>query len=262
MQQSDKERQGSGASLLSAVLITHNAAHTLEACLAAIRQVCDEIVVIDSFSTDGTVEICKEMGVALVSQEFLGFAQTKNIGNSMARHNWILSIDADEVLSDELIASLKKLNPRDGEVYALDRITNYCGKWIRHSGWYPDWKLRLFNRQQVCWQGDFVHETLSIPPGFQEVRLVGKLFHYSYRDSGDHLRRMEKYARLSAMEQFQKGKKASFVKLWLSPFARFFRTYFLKKGFLDGREGWIISLRNARMLRQRYSILQKMNRGE
>lgn len=243
----------------SAVIITYNVAHTLEPCLAALRKACDEIIVLDSFSDDGTVEICEKMGVTFVSQEFLGYSQTKNLGNSMARNDWILSLDADEVLSDELVAILKNLKPEDGKVYALDRITNYCGKWIRHSGWYPDWKVRLFNRQHVKWQGDFVHETLNIPPDFQEVKLPGKLFHYSYRDSADHLRRMRKYARLSAQEQFEKGKEATFVKLWLSPFARFFRTYFLKKGFLDGQEGWIISVRNAKMLRWRYQILKKLH---
>ncbi len=243
---------------ITAVIITHNVADTIRPCLAALKLVCNEILVLDSFSDDGTIEICEKMGVTLVPQEWLGYAQTKNVGNDMAKNDWILSIDADEVLSDELVAVLQKLKPEDGKVYALDRLTNFCGKWIHHSGWYPDWKVRLFNRQHVRWQGDFVHETLAIPADFQEVKLQGKLFHYSYKDSEDHYRRMEKYARLSAQEQFQKGKRPTFAKLYLSPPARFFRTYFLKKGFLDGREGWIISIRSARMVRQRYRILKKL----
>lgn len=245
----------------TAVLITHNVAATIGPCLAALRQVCDEVLVLDTQSTDGTIGICEEMGVTVVQHEWLGFAKTKNIGNSMARHDWVLSIDADEVLSDELVAVLQKLKPEDGQVYALDRITSYCGQWIRHCGWYPDWKVRLFNRKNVQWQGDFVHETLSVPPDVQEVRLAGKLYHYSYRDSDDHLRRIEKYARLSAEEQFQQGKKATIAKRWLSPPARFFRTYFLKLGFLDGRAGWVISMRNARMVRLRYRILEELWQG-
>ncbi len=243
---------------ISAVIITHNVAGTIRPCLEALLKVCGEILVLDSFSDDGTVEICKEMGVRLEPQEWLGYSKTKNLGNEMARYDWILSIDADEVLSEELIAVLNQLIPEAGRVYALDRLTNFCGTWIKHCGWYPDWKVRLFNRKQVSWQGDFVHETLLIPADFQEVKLKGKLFHYSYKDSEDHLRRIEKYARLAAQEQYSKGKKATFAKRWLSPVARFFKTYFLKMGFLDGKAGWLISTRSAYMVRLRYRILQSL----
>lgn len=242
----------------TAVIISHNVADTIEACLLALKKVCDEIIVLDSFSDDGTVEICKRAGVKLVGQKWLGYSQTKNIGNGLAKNNWVLSIDADEVLSDELTASLQNLQPENGKVYSLDRLTNFCGKWIYHCGWHPEWKLRLFNRNDVKWQGDFVHETLAVPTGFQELRLKGKLLHYSFKDLDDHLRRLEKYARLSAQERFQNGKKANFVQLWLSPAFRFFKTYILKKGFLEGREGWIISKRNAYMVRLRYEILREL----
>lgn len=243
---------------LTAVIISHNVADTIGNCLAALQKVADEILVLDSFSDDGTVEICRELGATLVPQEWLGYSATKNLGNSMARNDWILSIDADEILSEELIFSIKNLVPRGGHVYALDRLTNYCGKWIKHCGWYPDWKVRLFNRNDVRWQGEFVHETLAIPAHFEEIRLAGKLYHFSYKDSGDHLRRLEKYARLSAQEQFQRGKKVTFAARWLSPFARFVRTFLIKKGFLDGREGWVISRRSAYMVRLRYQILKEL----
>ncbi len=245
----------------SAVIITHNVAETIGPCVEALGKVCDEVLVLDTQSTDGTIEICEKLGAKVVQQEWFGFAKTKNIGNALARHDWILSIDADEVLSDELIASLKKLQPKIGEVYSLNRITSYCGQWIRHSGWYPDWKVRLFHRKHVEWQGDFVHETLRIPADYQIIKLAGKLLHYSYKDSADHLRRIEKYARLAAEEQFAKGKRATFAKRWLSPPARFIRTYFLKLGFLDGRAGLTISLRNARMVRLRYRLLDELWQG-
>lgn len=252
------KKQPGAAAPFSVVIITHNVATTLESCLKPLILLADEVLILDSFSDDGTVEICQKMGVRLLPQEFLGFSQTKNLGNSLAKHDWILSLDADEVLSDELAESLRRLRPENGKVYALDRLTSFCGQWIHHCGWYPDWKIRLFNRKDVCWQGDFVHETLAVPADFQEVRLHGKLHHYSYKDSDDHFRRMEKYARLAAQELYSKGKKASFLKLLVAPFARFIRTYFIKKGFLDGRAGWTISVRNAWMVRRRYLILKQL----
>ncbi len=243
---------------ISAVIITHNVADTIEPCLKALNQVCNEVLVLDSFSTDGTIEICERHGVKLMPQEWLGYAQTKNVGNKMAKNDWILSIDSDEVLSDELIETLQHLTLGNNTVYSLDRLTNYCGKWVYHCGWYPEWKVRLFNRNDVKWQGDFVHETLSIPADFQEIKLKGKLYHYSYKDSEDHFNRINKYARLAAEERYSKKMKANFVKRWLSPVSRFMRTYFLKKGFLDGKAGFLISWRSAYMVWLRYNILNSL----
>ncbi len=243
---------------ITAVVISQNEARTIGQCVAALRKVCDEVLVLDSASTDGTIEICEKLGAKVLQQEWLGYSQTKNVGNEMASNDWILSIDSDEVLSEDLIESLKNLQPETGKVYALDRITEYEGKWVRHSGWYPEWKFRLFNRREVSWQGDFVHETLRIPADYLEVKLQGKLFHYSFKDAEDHLRRLEKYARLGAEEQFAKGKKVTFIKRWFAPGARFVRGFFIKKGFLDGRVGWLICKREAAMVRLRYHILKEL----
>ncbi len=243
---------------ISAVIITYNGVRTIDQCLSSLKGVVSEIIVLDSYSTDGTVEVCRRHGVKLINQEWLGYSATKNLGNSMAQNDWILSIDSDEVLSDELRESVLKLVPQDTEVYAMDRLTNYCGKWIHHSGWYPDWKVRLFNRKHVQWQGEFVHETLDLPPDIKTIRLSGKLLHYSYAYADDHYRRMEKYAQLSAKEKLSKGKKATLLKYWLSPAARFLRTFFWKLGFLDGKAGWDISRRNAWMVRRRYQILKQL----
>lgn len=249
-------------SLISAVIITHNVVDTIGACLEALKKVCDDIVVMDSFSDDGTVVVCQKMGVRLIPQEWLGYSQTKNLGNELAKNDWILSIDSDEVLSEELINTLNSLEIKNGHVYSLDRLTNFCGKWIYHSGWYPEWKIRLFNKNEVKWQGDFVHETLNTPAGFVEEKLKGKLFHYSYKDKEDHLLRIKKYAKLSAQERFEKGKRATFIKIYFSPITRFFRTYFLRKGFLDGKEGWLIAWRGAYMVKLRYTILQELCRSK
>lgn len=244
--------------LISAVVISFNEARTIGQCVAALRKVCDEVIILDSASTDGTVEICEKLGAKVVQQAWLGYSQTKNLGNKMARHDWILSIDSDEILSEELIETLRKLKTAPGKVYALDRVTEFDGKWVWHSGWYPEWKPRLFDRNHVEWQGDFVHETLRIPIDYQVVRLKGKLFHYSYKDADDHWRRLEKYARLGAEGQFAAGKKVTFVKRYLAPGFRFFKGFILKMGFLDGRTGWKICTREAAMVRRRYQILEEM----
>ncbi|MCF8247862.1 MAG: glycosyltransferase family 2 protein [Saprospiraceae bacterium] len=247
---------------ITAVVISQNEARTIGQCVAALRKVCDEVLVLDSASTDGTIEICEKLGAKVLQQEWLGYSQTKNVGNEMASNDWILSIDSDEVLSEELIESLKNLQPETGKVYALDRITEYEGKWVRHSGWYPEWKVRLFDRHSVEWQGDFVHETLHIPADYQVVRLQGKLFHYSFKNTEDHLLRLVKYARLGAAEQFAKGKKVTFVKRWFAPAARFVRGFFIKRGFLDGRIGWLICKREAAMVRLRYKLLEELWRNQ
>lgn len=243
---------------ISAVIICRNAARTIGPCIEALAKVAAEVIVLDSNSDDGTQEICWQHGVRLIEQPFLGYSATKNLGNKMARHDWILSIDADEVLSDELIASLRNWRPEAHAVYALDRLTDFCGQWIYHCGWYPEWKVRLFNRKEVYWKDELVHETLHIPPHCKVVKLQGKLLHYSFADEQDHLQRMEKYARLGAEELFRKGRRPAFWKKYLSAIARFIRTYFVKLGILDGRAGWIISKRNAWMVWKRYRLLEQM----
>jgi len=244
---------------LSAVIITLNEADKIAFCLEPLKKVADEIIIVDSFSQDDTAAICQKMGAKVVQKEWLGYAKTKNFGNSLCKNDWVISIDADEVLSPELVQSIRDLVPEQGKVYSFDRLPNYCGKWIRHSGWHPDWKVRIFNRHEVLWQGDFVHETLRIPKHFGVIRLQGKLYHYTYKSSEDHWRRTEKYARLSALEMQAEGKRASFLRGRLSAFARFFKTFILKKGFLDGKEGWIISRRNAYLAGRKHQILKALN---
>ncbi len=245
---------------ISVVLITLNEAENLQRSLPPLAQVTDDIVVVDSGSNDGTVELCNRYGATVVERKWEGYANAKNFGNSLARHQWVLSVDADEVLSDDLVQTIKTLVLEEGSVYALDRITNYCGTWIRHSGWYPDWKVRLFDKSVVEWSGDYVHERLIFPDGTTVQRLKGKLYHWSYTSPEDHLRRMEQYARLSAQELFANGKRVSPVLRWLSPFARFIRTYIVKAGLLDGKEGWTISVRNAQMVRMKYRFLTELVR--
>ena len=245
--------------MFSAVLITKNEATTIAEVLRPLRALTDDIVVIDSQSTDGTIAICEAQGARVIQYEWQGYSATKNFGHSQAKYDWILSVDADEVLSDELISSLKNIQLKDKTVYSLDRITDLYGTWIRHSGWYPDWKIRLFQRDFVYWEGDFVHETLYMPSDFEVVRLEGKFYHYSYKNAEDHFQRIEKYALLAAEEMYKNGKKASFVKLYLSPVARFLKTLILQGGFLDGKAGWIIAWRNGYLVWRKYCLLRGKN---
>lgn len=243
---------------ISAVIITKNEEKNIAQCLQSLIEVVKEIVVIDAYSTDKTIEIAEKIGAKVFQKEWKGYSQNKNFGNDLAKNDWILSIDADEVLSPELITSIHELTLENSKVYSFNRLNNYCGQWIKYSNWHPDWKIRLFNKKQVTWSGDFVHEKLTFDKHITVVRLAGLLYHYSYQNSEDHWQRIEKYAQLSAQQLFQDGKKATFVKLWLSPIARFIKTYFFKKGFLDGKAGWIISVRNAYLVNRKYRLLQEM----
>jgi glycosyltransferase involved in cell wall biosynthesis len=244
----------------SVVIITKNEAANIQACLEPLLPLSDDVLVIDSGSTDGTRKIARNLGARVLETQWQGYAATKNWGNAQANYPWILSIDADEVLSEDLVQSLQNWQPQPETVFFLDRITNYCGTWVHHSGWYPDWKPRLFNRNEVHWRGEYVHETLTWPDSFQTEKLAGKLLHYSYRTQQDHWDRMERYAQLSAQELFSRGKKPTWVKRHLSPAFRFFRTWVIKQGWRDGRTGWTISRRNAYLVRRRYQLLQQLYR--
>ncbi len=250
--------EGENRPSISAVIITHNVADKIGRTIRALASVCDEVLVMDTFSDDGTVDICKGLGARVVDTDWSGFARTKNLGHATARHEWILSVDADEVVSPELSVQIAALIPERGKAYALDRITRLGNRWIRHSGWYPDWKVRLFHRDDARWEGDFVHEQLVLLPGTRIIRIPGKLWHYSYRDKADHLARIEKYAGLSARALYAEGRKSRWWLRYFSPLSRFLRTYLLKAGFLDGKAGWQISVRNAYMIYRRYELLDRL----
>ena len=247
---------------VSAVIITFNEAENIVRCLQSLQNVVAEIIVLDANSEDNTVELARQCGAYVFQEKWIGYAQNKNIANAKARYDWIFSIDADEVLTEELAKSLKNWQPQHDRVYAVNRLTGLAGQWVYHSGWHPDWKVRLFNRQKVHWQGDFVHETLHIPADFGVQKLHGLLHHYSYKNDADHWQRIEKYAALSAQELYKKGKKTNLIQLSISPIARFIRTYFIKKGILDGRIGWKISCRNAYLVYRKYRILQRLTKND
>ena len=243
---------------LSLVVITHNEERNIARCLTSVQGVVDDIVVVDSFSTDGTKQICEAFGVRFIEHSWLGYSATKNLANSKAKHDWILSLDADEALNEELRASILEIKkgttmPR----CSFNRLTQYCGKWIYHSGWYPDTKLRIFNRRGTEWRGA-IHEELVHATEEPIVHLKGDCHHYSYYSVGQHLKQTEKFTDLSAQDLFSKGKKPTFVKLHLSPVATFLRNYVLKLGFLDGKEGFTIAKISDLSVKLKYQKLQRM----
>ena len=245
--------------MISAVLIVKNEAQKIEACLTALNQVVDEIIVVDHGSEDATRSISEKLGARVFEKEWEGYASGKNYGNKQATQPWILSIDADEVLSDELINTLKTVELTDDKkVFALDRANHFAGVWVKHCGWYPDWKVRLFPRNKANWEGDFVHERLRFLEKMTAEKLPGKLLHYSYDSDEDHFERMDRYAQLAAEKLIDAGKNPGWLKQQISPLWRVFKTYIIKKGFLDGALGWKLSRRTATLMRWKFRKFREL----
>ncbi|MDP2721859.1 MAG: glycosyltransferase family 2 protein [Bacteroidales bacterium] len=242
---------------LSVVIITFNEERNIERCLNSLKGIADEIIVVDSFSTDSTAAICKDAGVRFVEQKWLGYSAQKNLGNSLATHDYVLSIDADEALSEELKNSILTAKTKGFKgAFSFNRMTNYCGKWIRHSGWYPDTKVRIFNKNTSVWQG-VLHETLTLN-NINIEHLHGDLLHYSYYTRDDHIRQITKFTDIAALDYYKSGKKHSPLKLYGSPTAKFIRDYFINLGFLDGTAGFTICRLSAKATYLKYKKLKNL----
>lgn len=246
---------------LSVVIITLNEEKNLPSCLDSVRDLADEIVVVDSFSKDKTEEIVKDYKGNVFQKEFDGYVNQKNFANSKATYDHILSLDADEVLSDELKDSVKKVKQHfDADGYTFNRLTNYAGKWVRHCGWYPDKKLRLFDRRKGKWEGLIIHEEFKLDVNATSKHLNGDLLHYSFNSVEEHKKQSEKFTTLGAEADFQKGKKAPFYKIWLGPVVKFVQSYFFRLGFLDGKTGFTICRLSAAATHHKYRKLKQLYR--
>ena len=221
---------------ISAVIITLNEERELEDCLRSLQGVVDEVLILDSGSTDGAQAIAEVFGARFISTEWLGFGPTKNKANQLARHDTILSIDADERLSPELARSIAKLSIQSDAAYSFNRYTQYCGRWIRHAGWYPDVKTRLFNRGKCHWNGELVHEELQIPEHIKRIHIQGDLLHHSYRSKQEHIDRLKRYTRLAVARN---GKpKGGAIGSLFAALGKFVHMYIVRAGFLDGKAGF------------------------
>ena len=246
-------------SKLSAVIITFNEERNIQRCIESLLPVADEIIVVDSFSTDRTEEICKLYSIKFFQNVFEGHIEQKNIALLKANHDWILSIDADEALSETLQKAIKKsLEAPQFDAFAMNRLTNYCGKWVKYCGWYPDTKVRLVKKNKAHWTGTNPHDKLELKDKSQVGSLQGDLLHYSYYTKEDHFKQIEYFGNISAKELFLKGKNISVFLLYLKVITQFFKSYFVKMGFLDGKTGWLISSRSAYATLRKYQILRKM----
>ena len=244
--------------LLTAVIITKNEERNILRCLNSLLDVADEIVVVDSGSTDNTAAICEDFGVKFVHHDWQGYSEQKNFANSLASNDWILSIDADEELSDELKHSILRYKnkhiPHD-MVFSMNRLTNYCGHWIRHCGWYPDRKIRIWNRKIGSWQGE-IHETIVFSTEIQEKVLQGDLLHYSFATAQDYEDQMFKFAKMRGQHYFMKGKRHAGFFMVVSPIFAFVQHYFFQLGFLDGRDGFHICRINAKATKLKETTLK------
>jgi glycosyltransferase involved in cell wall biosynthesis len=220
---------------LSAVLITRNAASVLEPCLDSLAFV-DEIVVVDSASSDGTADIAGRKGARVVQKEWLGFGRQKQYAVEQASHDWVLCIDADERVSQELRVSIEKaLAAPASPVYRMPRRNRFLGRWLAHGEGYPDWSPRLFNRLNARWSDDLVHEKVlfAVTPG----TLDGDLMHDSYDDLAVYIERQNRYTTLAARQAYEQGRSATVLHLLFSPVVRFIKFYIMRLGFLDGLPG-------------------------
>lgn len=247
-------------SSIAVVVITLNEERNIGRCLTSVKTIADEIIVLDAFSTDNTEKIVREHGARFEQRAWEGYSATKNYLNSLVSCDYILSLDADEALSTELIEEIlqAKQNGLIG-TYNVNRLTNYCGKWIYHSGWFPDIKPRLFPKEGSYWDGAYVHEVLISPPG-PEHTFKAVVEHYSYYSYTDHRQRADKYSVLTAQKFFAAGKKVGPMKPYISAIGRFIAMYFIKKGFLDGRMGFKIAQISAQSNVVKYRELRRLHR--
>ena len=245
---------------LSVVIITRNEEKNIGRCLDSIEGIADDIVIVDSFSTDKTEEICKSHGVRFFQHAFEGHIEQKNYAVTLTEYPNVLSLDADEALDDTLKKSITEAKENwkcDG--YEMNRLTNYCGTWIKHCGWYPDTKLRMFDKRKGKWGGTNPHDKYEMKQGSILGKLKGDILHYSYYTIEDHYKQIEYFTTINAKASFDKGKKAPLLKLVFAPVIKFIKDYFIRLGFLDGQAGWQICRLSAWATYVKYKKLRALN---
>ena len=245
---------------ISVVIITYNEEQHLARCLASVQAVADEIIVLDSLSTDRTVEIAQSHGVKVFSHKFLGHIEQKNKALSFASKSYILSLDADEALSQDLCEQILELKTSQtlADGYTMNRRNWYVDRWVRFGGWYPDRKLRLWKSGRAEWTGTNPHDKIQMIQSCTIQHLSGDLHHYAYQTVSQHRKKSELYAEIAAQAKFHNGRKSNaflplFALVW-----KFLQGYFIQFGFLDGKRGFQIALISAREKYLKYQYLRKL----
>lgn len=251
---------------VSAIIITYNEATAIERCIDSLLPVANEIIVVDSFSTDNTKYICLSLAkqhnnLRFFQRDFTGYSNQKNWGIAQAKHPYILSLDADECLTPTLTAAIKiALKKSDYKAYQFNRLTWYCGKWIKHGHWYPDRKLRLWHKKYGSWNTRPIHESVQLKAHTKIAHLKGNLLHYAFISEQEHLQQIAKYTTISANMLYQQGKKANFYHIYLKPIWKFISGYLFKAGFLDGKQGYAVAKHSAYATYLKYTKLKNISK--
>ncbi len=231
---------------ISATVITFNEEKNIQRCLESLEGIVEEVIIVDSFSTDNTKKICEKFNIKFYEREFIGYSNQKNWAIEKAKYDIILAIDADEVLDIKLKKSISNIKDKcELNGYYFNRKTNYCGQWINFSGWYPNKQLRLFNKNKGSWNDNLVHEKVNFYKKTKIGYLNGNLLHYSFRSRKQHLQQIDRFSELKAEMLSRDGKNTNIIKIIFSPIIKFFSSFILKLGFLDGYCGFIICLFSA-----------------
>ncbi len=246
---------------LSVAIITFNEEHHIGRCIDSVLPVADEVIVLDSHSTDNTCAIAVAKGARVVQQTFAGYIEQKNDALALAQYDLVLSLDADEALDERLqqsIMAAKKSNLAAG--YTMNRCTYYCGRFIRHGAWYPDRKLRLFNKQLAKWGGTNPHDKVEFHTPQPTTHLAGDILHYSYYSLEEHITQNNKFSTISAESYFSRGKRTNLFRICFNPCWAFFSGFILRGGFLDGFYGYVIARNVAHLTFLKHSKLYLMQR--
>tara|TARA_R110001592_G_scaffold325782_4_gene606222 strand:- start:120312 stop:121073 length:762 start_codon:yes stop_codon:yes gene_type:complete len=245
---------------ISAAIITYNEEKNIKRCLDSLSNVADEIIVVDSFSKDRTKEICSGFeNVKFIENAFAGHIQQKNFAITCCTNNWVLSLDADEELSSNLEKSLLEVKATTSDddfgAYRFNRLSNYCGHWVRYGGWYPDTKTRLFHKEVGTWGGENPHDKYIVKPEIPHNFLKGDLLHYTFHTVEQHREQIEKFTSIAAKAKFEKGKKSNRLLALVKAWAKWMRNYLIKKGYKDGKVGYDLANASAYATYLRYKKL-------
>jgi (heptosyl)LPS beta-1,4-glucosyltransferase len=230
---------------LTVTVITYNEAEHIAAALDSVAW-ADEIIVIDSGSTDGTIEIARQKATQVIVRDWPGYSAQKNFAADQAAHDWVLSLDADERVTPSLAEEIRALLQRGPDVkgYRIKRVSRYLGRWIRTTDWYPDYQLRLYHRRAGRWNGLRIHESFRLADG-HPMLLSNEIEHYAYRNISHHLKKIDAYTTLIAEQLHEEGRRTSLLTMALHGKFAFFRNYVLRRGFMDGVPGLIVSVLNS-----------------
>ena len=233
---------------LSVVIICFNEEKNISRCIDSVKDVADEILILDSYSTDQTVTIAESKGAIVKQEVFKGFIEKKNKAVGLASYDYVLSLDADETLDPQLALSIRQVKEKyTHRAYRMNRCSNYCGKFIRHGSWYPDTKIRLFDRRIAYWGGTNPHDRVVLEDNIQVKHLKGDILHYSYHTISEHVIQNNKLSTLAAESLFANSKKTNLLNIFVRPWWNFFVSFFIRAGFLDGLFGFVIAIQIAHM---------------